>query len=403
MGGTIYRGARTGSLQVAVDSVSDEYCDSVRTQVDKQDAEQLYAGRIISFARPDRYVVEWSDKSRTEYGYSDLFPREDVPIVLPFGIQLDKSHSMVSTPIRSGRQKRLTTRRESKRAKSGESLGTSSTVQAASVSGSTDLTQRMESVDSDTFATEMEATVPAIRYRSDAAAALPSRHDDDVTMSLAAGTTAAATATADWWPNGALGPKPDDYSQDPCMFLRRGELPVTAQHHTAANKTVHANKTVQQQASRDFAAEYSKTSMTRTPWSSSENKMLREMVALGSKPTAISAALNAKFHCNEDVRNRNNVDAAWRRLQRKARAESASTAQIDVDTEYVVAKIFRKRWLGTTAEYEVRWEGYEETTWEPVSSLTLCIPAIEFERLQCNKQQSVRLFCLRPLNEREHS
>ena len=58
-------------------------------------------------------------------------------------------------------------------------------------------------------------------------------------------------------------------------------------------------------------------------------------------------------------------------------------------------KILRKRWLGTTAEYEVMWQGYEATSWEPVGSLTLCIPAIEFERLEWSKQQSV---CLRSLN-----
>eukprot|EP01043_Picozoa_sp_COSAG02_P018275 COSAG02_NODE_849_length_16548_cov_6.418384_13_plen_571_part_00 len=344
------------------------------TQVDERDAETLCAGQIVSFARPDRYTVEWSDKSMTEYGYSDLFPRDDVPIVLPFG-QLDKTHPMAATPSLVGRHKAHAVPKGSKRVKC-------------------------------TTDNEMEGTVPAIRYKSSTmpgtVAALPSRHDDHVCLGLAADTTTVSSAAADLWPTGALGPKSDGSIQNPCKFLRRGQLPATTDSHTAASDTPG----VQQQTWNDSVPDISKTATPRKFWSSAEFRMLREMMMQGAKPTAISDALNSAFHDKNDVRTYKSISSAWRRFQRKqsthtsatgqVQAQMATSAQVNVGVEegeeYLVEKILRKRWLGTTAEYEVMWQGYEATSWEPVSSLTLCVPAIEFERLEWSKQQSVRLY-----------
>ena len=378
------------------------------THVDERDADKLCAGKIVSFARPDRYTVEWEDKSSTEYGYSDLFPRDDVPIVLPFG-QLNKTHPMNATPSsRVGRHQvhpyAHTVRKGSKRAKSTDQPAGNTT---GCERGSTDLMYGIESANIDTLDTTMEARVPAIRYTPSSApapgtvAVLPSRHDDYVSFVLAADTVDGQTAAAaDRWPAGVLGPKPNSSSQDPCKFLRRGQLPATANSRTTVSETTG----VQQQASNDLVAEYSKPAQSRKLWSETEFHMLQDMIAQGSKPQEIRAALNSTFHDGEDIRTHKSVSAAWRRYQRKRSTEASrhdqtqpgTTAQVDVDVaegeEYVVEKILRKRWLGTTAEYEVVWQGYEATTWEPVSSLTLCVPAIEFERLEWNKQQSVRFF-----------
>ena len=117
------------------------------------------------------------------------------------------------------------------------------------------------------------------------------------------------------------------------------------------------------------------------------------------------------------AKNGNNVDSACRRLHRKqsaAASETLCTVTPQASTEYVVERVVRKRWRlpiwqsqyhyssdgtycgdndlipGSTAEYEVKWLGYDEMSWEPVKSFTLCIPAIEFERSQCDRRHSVR-------------
>ena len=115
------------------------------TEVDERDAEQLGAGRIISFTRPAQYVVEWANESRTEYGYSDLFRSDDVPLILPLG-QLDKSHPIVSTPIHRTQH---VPRAGSKRARSGRVP--CSTAQSATHNGFTRSTQRQRTVSTNTF------------------------------------------------------------------------------------------------------------------------------------------------------------------------------------------------------------------------------------------------------------
>ena len=53
------------------------------TEVAAEDREQLCAGQIVSFNEPDRYVVQWDDRSESEYGYSDLFSPGQLPMVVP--------------------------------------------------------------------------------------------------------------------------------------------------------------------------------------------------------------------------------------------------------------------------------------------------------------------------------
>lgn len=263
-----------------------------------------------------------------------------------------------------------------------------------------------------------QAKVPAIRYSSPlpvegAAAALPSRQDDHNVLRPA---NASATAAVDQWPTDVLGPKPHDPEQHPCRALSRGKLPMDGL--TTAGTSVPSG--VQHRALKDPMERSTNSSKpTRTPWSASEIDRLREMVAVGSKPAAMSLVLNAEFHQGRDVRNRSNVAAACRRLHRKqyaGTAETASAVLTQANAEYVVDRIMRKRWrvpmtssqqpqyhystdieagnkdllLGSTAEYEVKWLGYHETSWESVESLTLCIPAIDFERLECDRRYPVR-------------